>query len=411
MAFSLDEFFRDSGTRFLLHPQAPMLEDFREPEPVWVSSPRGSLAPGPADDRMYAIDPIDKKPYDETSLPPYRGPVHPPARPGPDGHFDHITPGRPGFRAAHMFGAIRRVLDIWEVYAGGPLPWHFDYAFDRLELVTKVSFRNAHFGTGFCECGDEVDDQGNVHPFALNFDVLAHETGHGLVFSMVGMPGEDTLSTDFLGFHESASDLVALLSALHFESFIRHVLRRTGGDLYVANEMNRIGELSGTKQIRIASNPRRLSDLAYRAKAPMDLTGKEVHTLGQPMTGAIFDIIVVLFLRRLVETGAVPAHLAEAARRSVDGTLPTEAERGATRGLYESNPGPFHDALRDARDMVGLRLAATWHRLRPHHLRFETVAASFMAVDRSLTGARYQDAIRACFAWRGIDPSENPAQG
>ena len=34
-----------------------------------------------------------------------------------------------------------------------------------------------------------ADDQGEKRPYALNFDVLAHETGHGIVFSLVVLFG------------------------------------------------------------------------------------------------------------------------------------------------------------------------------------------------------------------------------
>ena len=48
------------GTRFLLYPQPPFLEGFDEPEVVSVSSIAGSVGPGPSDDRMYTVYPLDK---------------------------------------------------------------------------------------------------------------------------------------------------------------------------------------------------------------------------------------------------------------------------------------------------------------------------------------------------------------
>ena len=115
MAFSLNAFFEPSGTRFRLFAQSPVLEAFAEPETVWVSSPAGTVAPGPSDTRMYAVAPIDKKPYEGDDMPPYRGPTKSPVLPDPDGHFDYLDVDDPGFRAAHLFGAVRRVLDVWEV--------------------------------------------------------------------------------------------------------------------------------------------------------------------------------------------------------------------------------------------------------------------------------------------------------
>ncbi|MEM7745770.1 MAG: hypothetical protein AAF409_18885 [Pseudomonadota bacterium] len=402
MAFSLDQFFHGSGTRFLLHPQAPFLENYAEPEIVWVSSPAGSVEPGPADERMYTLIPKNKEPYGETHQPPFSGERHPPAMPGPDGHFDHLSPGTDAFLAAHMFGSVRRVLDIWEIYAGGPMAWHFQTHYSRLEMIARLPWKNAQFGWGYCECGEDVDDKGTMRPFALNFDVLAHEVGHSLIFSMTGLPTPEELTTDYLGFHESASDLVAIISSLHFESFIKRLLEQTSGDLYVQNELNRIGELSRTRQIRTASNHLRVDELEYRSKKPSELSGHEVHELGQPMTGAFFDIAVEFFLHRLVSTGAIPEENVHGMRR-VEGDEPLAAyDERCCRKAYEDNPAKFEDALKDARDMLGLRLAQTWHRLRPANLTFDHVAQTFLDVDRNLTGPRHHEAIRSCFEWRGL---------
>ena len=72
-----------SGTRFRLFPQPSFLDSFERAETVWVSSPPGSLGPGPSDDRMYVVDPIGKpSPYGihpgprgstDLYLPPWRG--------------------------------------------------------------------------------------------------------------------------------------------------------------------------------------------------------------------------------------------------------------------------------------------------------------------------------------------------
>ena len=49
------------GTRFRLFPQSPNLAAFKEPITVWVDVPAGFVLPGPADDRFYTIDPVDKR--------------------------------------------------------------------------------------------------------------------------------------------------------------------------------------------------------------------------------------------------------------------------------------------------------------------------------------------------------------
>ncbi len=88
------------GTRFRLYPQAPILDPDREPEVILVSSPAGTVGPGPEDDHMYAIAPVDKwPPYGVQTrrdgspylyLPPWDGDIYAPAVPDADGHFDNI---------------------------------------------------------------------------------------------------------------------------------------------------------------------------------------------------------------------------------------------------------------------------------------------------------------------------------
>ena len=402
MTFSLDTFHRPTGTRFRLFPQSPVLQGFEEPETVWISSPAGTLGPGPSDERMYALRPKGKKPYGDDELPPFRGPSHLPVWPDAKGHFDHVPIDHPGFESVHMFGAVRRVLDVWETYLGGPIPWHFSITHKRLEMISHVPWDNAHYGWGFMECGEGADDQGVLRPFALNFDVLAHEAGHGIVFSLAGMPSPQTLTTAFRGFHESASDCVAMISALHFDTFVDHLLKATAGDLYVENELNRIGELSKTRQIRIASNALKVKDVVGIDMPPNEATGKQVHALGQPLTGAIFDIMVEFYQGRLVDFGLMSAEHAAAIRDAATHECLEMMDHENCAEAYSREPEGFRHALCDARDMVGLRLAQTWHRLHPGHLTFDKVAGAFLEVDRLMTGTRHRQSILECFQWRGI---------
>ena len=223
------------GTRFKLFPQPP----FGSPVPletVWVSSPVGSVGPGPADKRMYAIDPLcSKRPYGInygpfgtpfTYFPPWTGPIAPPVLPDGDGHFDYLEPDMPGFELAHLFGCVRFTLDVWEGYFGRPVPWHFRAGYDRLELTVLPDFPNAQAGYGFLEVGRYITDVGAAAPFSLNFDIIAHEAGHLIIYSEIGEPTPTTAVGEYYGFHESAADLVALLAAAQFELGGRFVARK-----------------------------------------------------------------------------------------------------------------------------------------------------------------------------------------
>ena len=239
---------REDGTRFRLYPAYD--DGFRNPECILLSPPAGSLEPGPSDMRMYTVNPLCKDaPYDPPFYePPYRGPQHAPACPDPAGQFDRIPIDSQQFLAAHTYGAVRRTLDIWEAYLGRPVTWWHAAFLPQLELVARVEWANAHSGPGYLEMGRQADETGRLAPFCLNYDVLAHETGHAILFSQVGIPPESSVTREFLAFHESFADLIGLVGTMHFRSIIGQLLTETAGNLYIENVISRLGEISRTEQ-------------------------------------------------------------------------------------------------------------------------------------------------------------------
>ena len=134
---------------------------------------------------MYVANAVDKsQPYKPPGeMPPYMGPEYPPAVPDRGGHFDWIPQGTPQFRAAHLYGTVRRVLDIWETLLGHRIVWWHVDAFPRLELVPTVRWGNAHSGAGFIETGRLWSHVGVPQELCLSFDAVAHEVGHSILFS------------------------------------------------------------------------------------------------------------------------------------------------------------------------------------------------------------------------------------
>jgi len=409
---------KQSGTRFRLLPVPPSSGAKPELETVALSSPVGSIGPGPSDARMFVIDPIGEKPpygmnrgpYGTPYLyfPPWTGPVQPPTMPGPGGHFDHFEPGRPGFAEAHLFGCVRFTLDVWEGYFGRPIPWFFAPRYDRLEIVSLPHFDNAHTGLGFLEAGHYVNDRGEAVLLELSSDIIAHEVGHLIIYAVVGQPTDATAVGEYYGFHESAADLVALVAAAHFDFVIDSLFESTRGNLYVLNHLNRIGEVSHNEQIREASNSRHLAEFAAG--------WTKEHQLSLPLTGAIFDILVDIFHEILVERHLISPemeHLADVVEQQPE-------YEGLIQGLFDDayarDPEAFRSALLDARDCIGLYLALTWQRLSPHDLNYVDVAAALLQVDRECSGGRFARLIRRNCALRGIGlvtvgPRQTPPSG
>jgi hypothetical protein len=392
-------------TRFRLFPQAPFLHPDRPPEIVSVARPPGTIGPGPSDDRLFVITPIGKPhpygivrgPYGTPyiSLPPWRGPIMPPALPNAEGHFDDIPVGTPQFRQAHLYGTIRFVMEVWERYLGGPFQWYFARDFDRLEVLIYPPLDNARAGYGYMEAGSHRNDDGSIADYALNFDVIAHEFGHLIIYSLIGVPFGTAQQEDYSGFQESAADTTALIAVLHFESMIDQLLADTHGNLYAMNELNRFAELSTTDQIRIASNSKKMSDFA--------LGWSDEHDLSEPLTGAIFDILVDIYQETLVEQGTIPRELADLSEEIMEHPENEPIIQAAFDEIHaRTGPAPFRRALIFARDYLGRALAETWKRLSAQYLSFDDVARMLLAVDGALGGGRYQREIYESFDWREI---------
>jgi hypothetical protein len=395
--------YRDKGTRFRLYPQSPVLESIHGPEIVWIAHPPGFIGPGPSDDRMYVVDAIGKDQYyDFPFLPPWGGPRNAPVEPGRDGHFDHLTdPWSREFMAAHMYGTLRFALDVWEKYFGGPIPWHFEEDQRRLELVPLVEWNNAHSGYGFIETGYARPGEPDPQPFCLNFDVLAHELGHAFIYELLGTPPADRLSAEYLAFHESAADCVAMIAVLHFDSVVDRLLERTSGNIYLPNELNRIGELSETEQIRLASQSLTLADVPDLRTPVAELSQPQRHAMSLPLTGAVFDMLVDVFQNILVEDGLITRELDVLSRPELRTT-----DEAAVQGLFDQAYAGRHDGFKAtllaARDYMGRCLAAAWRELS-WDLRYGDVAAALLAADRRLAGSAGRNIMVESLLWRGIE--------
>ena len=395
---------KTTGTRFRLFPQPPFGDKSLAPEIVEVSSPVGSVGPGPSDDRMYVIYPINKNyayglnegplgtPW--LLMPPWRKETRPLTIPGTEGHFDHLMPGSQGFEAAHLFGAVRWTLDVWEGYFGRQIPWHFASDFERLELVLLPWWDNAHVGYGFLEAGSHRDASGNLLPFSLNFDVIAHEVGHAIIYSEVGLPSRDAQRGEYFGFHESAADWVALITSLHFDSVVTGLLDETRGNLYTFNRFNRFSEFSSSDQIRLAANPLKISDFTAG--------WHDEHDLAQPLTGAIFDSLVDIYHETLVELGAIDRSVEELSDIAEYATPLNDELQADFDVAYDRNPYAFLDALLLTRDYVGLLLANLWKEISPDFLSYADVGDLLIDIDGDKSGGRYRDILWHNFRRRYI---------
>ncbi len=406
---------RRGGTRFSLFPQ---IAEGMASETIEVALPPGTIGPGPSDRQMYVANATAKaEPYDPpTYMPPYRGPEFAPAVSDRYGHFDRIRPDTQQFMAAHLYGSVRLTLDVWERYLQQKVVWWHERAYPRLELIPLVDWPNAQSGAGFLETGLWPTDDGEAQAFALNFDVIAHETGHAMLFSVVGAPPPDRLGVPYLAFHEAFADLTALIALLHFPTAVDRLLEETKGNLYVLNLLNRFAETSAHQQLRLASNRARMQDVAGIALAPdgtwIDPQGRDrnQHAIAEPLTGAIFDILVELFQEGLVAEGLIRPDMDTRGwtREEVEQSfVSVQQMSGAARRRFSEG---FHASLQQARDIVGSALAHVLHSIGPERLSFDEIAARFTEAVVAQSDERLLAPLIEYFRWRGIR-SWSAAQG
>ncbi len=341
-------------TSIFLLPTAPGSGSSLPAEEVMLEIEPRLVGPGPSDDVFVTVDAIGKtRPFSPTNPPPWPGPTRPPVLPI-EGSFSHIHPNDPQFPAVHLWGAVRFASEVWHKWLERPFAFLGLPGGGRIELIPAVNWKNAAMGPGFVETGVWQED-GMVHRYALNVDVIAHEVGHAVVFDTLGQP--DTETVDYLAIHEAVSDISALLVSLHFEGIIDRLFEETGGNLYVMNSLNRIAETSSTEQLRIASNKARLSeyfDLFFSPESGVvDPTGRarSAHDAGLPLLGAVFDMLVELVQDRLVAKGAIPPD--DDVRGWSEGEIMVAARRFSQPGRHLPSELAFREALVEARERLG----------------------------------------------------------
>ncbi len=155
------------------------------------------------------------------------------------------------------------------------------------------------------------------------------------------------------------------------------------------SELNRIGELADERQIRVAGNDRKMSNVSF-----------ELHDRSRPMTGAIFDTVVELYHQALVERDLADERLLQTNIRNFDDVFLGKLSELTARS-YSESAFLFKSALTEARDVVGLTLASCWNRLDPMNISFES-AAEILVDEAALINSTAGRVFERNFEWRQI---------
>jgi hypothetical protein len=226
----------------------------------------------------------------------------------------------------------------------------------------------------------------------LNFDAVAHETAHLILLSLLGTPRASGPSEDFLAYHEAASDFVALVGLLHFDTALDLILRRTRGNLLLVNELDRFAELAPEKQVRSLNHALRAWDVGY-----------DVHDRAKPFAGALFDSLIEIYQILLVERGLSqldPREVEEVRLEVSEDEI--EDAFAISREEYEFRHFAVKSALAEARDMVGELLVGSWAVLDPDGVTFADAAETMIGMADVGRARRFSERLYGNFTWRGI---------
>jgi hypothetical protein len=404
MGAGADRFeFSRTGTRFRIFAHSARL-GFTD-EVVCIDAAPGSIGPGPCDATIAVIDAPNKPCYCSDTTGRVRKRPRPPYPPdGPRtrrpatplrGHFAHIRPGRRAFSAAMSFAVIRLTLEVWQHFLQRPVAWHFAERMGPvLQVHPRVGTRNAWSGEGYLELGYPDWDWSVGSPFAENLEVIAHETGHLIMKAVIGTMPDDEKTLQHRAHEEAAADLVALVVALQFESVIAQILRRTHGYLYADSLLSRIGEW-GLGRADVERNAFNETTLASVRAAPR----LNKHVLSAPFTGAVYDLLVEIFVDHLAAAGAISRQLAADCRHQ-PGTPVADLSADFARAI-RGRGAVFAEALRLARDEVAGLLATAWGRTGPGNVAYDRMLGHLLAADATL-GLGRAAVLREVFGLRGI---------
>src|SRR5262245_22274336 len=148
---------------------------------------------------------------------------------------------------------------------------------------------------------------------------------HLILKGVIGNPKERLV--ELRAHEEGCADLVAILSSLHLNEVVDCLLERTQGRLYASSVVTRIGE---SVVDRNAYNNFTISDVPWDPNPD-----SYKYALCLRFEGAVFDLLVELYERRLVARGMIARGIAEHSTHTRGRAVPSS---GVSRGTSRCKP-------------------------------------------------------------------------
>lgn len=284
------------------------------------------------------------------------------------------SPGTANFRYWSAADALRRARDVWKAHLPEGVQWQggatLDVNLDAGEdLNAYYDRKTLSFYRGNVKGKDIYT--------ADSPDVVAHELGHA-VLDALRPDLWDAALDEVAAFHESFSDITALLSAMQLDSVASAVIKETGGLLYQNSSLSRVAEQYGKAVFLLNPNA-----------APPDCLRNAVNSF---------------FYQE-------PMHLPPMASHSQLSSEPHSFSRVFTAGFFEAVAGMLKvhaptspkaaDVQAVARDAAAL-LARAVRSAALSAAFYSEVAAQVIWADAPLFNGKYEDVLRSAFVRRGL---------
>jgi hypothetical protein len=190
--------------------------------------------------------------------------------------------------AVSIFGLVLETLEMFE--RPGVLGQKIRWAFDSPQLLIVPNagiWKNAFYDrySHSLQFFSFTSHNGNPVYLGLCRDIVAHETGHAVLDSLVPAL-YDALTPYSLALHEAIADLTAIVMTLQSRRIREWLLKKSGGRLTdntpISGIADQFGYAIGLKRaLRDAGNDLKIGDVS-----------EECHSLCQVLTGAFWKAIV-----------------------------------------------------------------------------------------------------------------------
>ncbi|PBC01488.1 serine protease [Mesorhizobium sp. WSM3860] len=201
----------------------------------------------------------------------------------------------PQFHQLSVWAIVQNTLDFFE--SGFGLGRRISWAFEgnRLIILPHAGYgENAYYDRASKSLQFYWFGEGKERIYTcLSSDIVNHEFGHAILDGLRPYFYE-SIGAEAAGFHEFLGDLTAILMAFRNNSFRRHVLEESKGNLDAATLLAGLAQQFGEA----------VSDAPYLRSALSSETMKsmagnlEPHALSEVLTGAMFDILKGVFAKQ-----------------------------------------------------------------------------------------------------------------